>query len=223
MRSVSVILLWSLFIENFSFINTSVQRRITHGTNPPSFSYPYTTQARLYLITPKNVPYLCTGTIISDLVVLTAAHCVEGKDRLFVLYNKFTVRGLSYILSKKWYIHPDYKIKNLDLALIVAQESMKLNDKVQAAYPERWIINPEDLRVHSRPSLMCGWGVTEKKRLSDSVKCLKYTKLDQECLNPEEDASFSWCFSSPPSPDGKNDTWSNACSGDSGAGIFPGN
>lgn len=70
MKSISYIIFINL-VYNF---HTNVgQRRVSHGTRPPAFSYPYTSQVLIEAHISGVPAYsICTGSIISDLIVLTA-------------------------------------------------------------------------------------------------------------------------------------------------------
>lgn len=214
MKKLLILCFLQLLAEYSSLANKLVQRRVTHGTRPPSFNYPYTSQARLFLDAKNGKTFACTGTIITDQVVLTAAHCLEDKIKIVVGYKSFILTKLKKIPSIKWYIHPTYEINNnLDLGLVVTLRSMKLTNNVQAAHPGRWIINSDSLHDHSRPSVLCGWGQIAEGVIGPGMSCVRYPVLDQECLTADDSPDINWCFYTPRSPYGENDTWSNACYG----------
>lgn len=60
----------------------------------------------------------CTGTLIAPNAVLTAAHCVEDGGR-----QTFEVNGKTYTASRT-VIHPDYRSKDVDLAVMVLTENV---------------------------------------------------------------------------------------------------
>lgn len=224
MRQQLIVLLYFIlnnFVQSSSNPNDFVQRRVAHGTRPPSFTYPYTSQVRLALIHRDSNRYTCTGTIITDMVVLTAAHCLKDFVNITVGYNGFTIQALTLIKAKRWFVHPFYQTKDLDIGLIETETSMKLTSSIQASYQGRWITSTAELAAHSKPSVLCGWGEHEN-RVAGDLSCIKFTRLDQACLLYQHDPEFSWCFYYPRAPNGGENTYTNVCYGDSGAGIFPG-
>jgi secreted trypsin-like serine protease len=98
----------------------SFSHAIVGGTNASTAEYSFVVQIDIG----KNAQYSCSGSMIRDKWVLTAAHCVEGFKAKYV---KVLVGAQKYysdegdqVTAKRVIVHPDYNMinGNNDVALI---------------------------------------------------------------------------------------------------------
>lgn len=154
-------------------------RRVQFGYTP-NFTYPYTSQVKVQSITNfenKLIVYNCTGTAITDLVVLTVAHCIYKHDSVQVGYGSFRASRLKFISAIYWTVHPDYlstTVKSVDLGLILLGDSIRFTDSIRPIRP-RFVLENErgsDLQdVTNVNTTLCG-KFTAGKSFRNSVKII---------------------------------------------------
>lgn len=171
------------------FILINNNRRVAYGTLPPYFSYPYTSQVWLNLTEELSSTY-CTGTIITDLMILTAAHCLDNKIKVDIYYGSFQRSTSKRLSGKRWWQHPKWLKDRLDIGLIVAEESLSLTLHIRIAEPGSWITE-RIFDNESRPSLLCGWGLQENNHLN-GLKCMMFAGADQKCLYNADYLEYEW-------------------------------
>lgn len=93
----------------------------------------------------------CTGTAISDRVVLTAGHCVLGAKNIRLRFEAAKDR---FFQTKNYVVHPDYKQKGSpDIALIF------VNEKIPSAVVRAQLAHP-DTRLKSKQTMVTyGFGI----------------------------------------------------------------
>ena len=145
---------------------------------------------------------LCGGVLISDLEILTAAHCVNGRttDELVVIIGSDNalseLRQLNYKTLFKIELYPLY-YKNMeiekaikhssDVAILTLEETLVLSSKVNPiCLPS---LDESEETYEGKEAIVAGWGKTETGETSE--KQLMHVKVpiisNTECLT-----FYSW-------------------------------
>ncbi|XP_055631315.1 coagulation factor X-like [Toxorhynchites rutilus septentrionalis] len=176
----------------------------------------------------RSDSYACGGTLISELFVLTAAHCVLNKDngyelsknRIFVRLGVHNLDAINTRSLQQHSVDRIYKFSNFsrdvlkdDIALIELSTVVQFNEYVQPA-----CVNLiKDLSGDNGTAI--GWGVTEDDETSAVLKKAQMPAInDVTCLasnralfgNTLDDSIFCAGYT--------NGT--SVCNGDSGGGLF---
>lgn len=174
---------------------------------------PDSKRAILLIIRKGDSDFVCTGSAISDRVILTAAHCVKGagKGDVTAIFHPEMACDSGYdrtrmtISSEDMTIHEKYdggtKAKN-DLALI------KLSSPIPASYPIATIYDGTT-PLSSDQVLMIGYGVTNEQG-GDSMKLRKTIKSYKED-SAVLDHRIGFL---------QNNSTGGVCSGDSGGPVY---
>lgn len=239
-------ILWS--IAQISFAQISPQPRIINGNIASEAQMPW----QVALVTnPLDAyqSYVCSGSLIADRWVVTAAHCAEQLKKLdkdyYVLVGTNNLQDSQQgqiIKVKQAYIHEQYnnRIYNNDLALLELERAVdfiKCGKNCQTID----IINPTLEKQNALIASMtqiAGWGVLEDCDNSQSLVCqqyagqmmrnpalypttLRYTTVKlANCLSSsslysaQQITQNMLCAESP-----MQDSLTDACYGDSGAGL----
>jgi trypsin len=105
--------------------------------------------------------HTCGGIIISPVTILTAAHCIFGRENF-----KFQIRAGSDLKSQggqiinvtKMFLYEDYQQSGFynDIAILKLQSRLQINSKVQPIQ-----VAPRGFKVpDNAPLLVSGWGTT---------------------------------------------------------------
>ena len=162
-------ILWS--IAQISFAQISPQPRIINGNIASEAQIPW----QVALITSPLDPYqsyICSGSLVADRWVITAAHCIEQFEKqnrdYYVLIGAQNLQSIQLgqiVKVKKGHIHEKYnnRIYDNDIALLELEGAVDLI-KCYKNCQTIDIINPimEQKNVLMNDMLqIAGWGVLE--------------------------------------------------------------
>lgn len=140
--------------------------RIIGGMDAPDHAYPHQVSLQR---NPGNLTHFCGGSIISEQFVITAGHCVHGKEPEGVIVlagtNSRSDPGVDnggdgvYIECAEFFSHPEFSINTMyaDVALIKLRKRITFGDTIQPIeLPE--VDQPDPISV-----TVSGWGYTDYK------------------------------------------------------------
>ncbi|XP_063923461.1 uncharacterized protein LOC135137673 isoform X2 [Zophobas morio] len=207
---------------------------VINGTDAKKWAYPW--QVAIYDKNTKDL--ICGGSLLSENVVLTAAHCVlisdySLKDDIILVvgnyYSKYKhsedksaqdVNSIKEIFVPKRYRGRDQNYKN-DIAIVVTREKFVITDNVRPIcidLDSRYLANAIKKSMNG---YVTGWGFTEEDGKPATVlQELRVQPVDySSCLN-----TLSFDFKKFLSRDklcaGHLNKSMAVCKGDSGGGLF---
>ena len=197
--------------------------RIVGGSNVPSGTYPWF--ARL-----SGAGYLCGGVLISENLILTAAHCVYKKEALLEKSASFLIGALCYpyrlgyncgqdvedIAISKVIIHPDYNNETLenDFAVIRLKHASNINP----VELDRTGISSFYTIDQSLFSIGFGLEGASEKNVPSKLKHVQLPFVpDEECVAAYQETQMIF---DPVSMLCAADVGEDACQGDSGGPLY---
>ncbi|XP_014223157.1 chymotrypsin-1 [Trichogramma pretiosum] len=166
--------------------------RMLHGVDAEKDEFPY----MAFIKHRKYNEFICGASIIGKRLILTAAHCVDGRKSFQVVVGTHNRQDGTAVAHKvkKIFVHGDYKsssgnfIENnnvfekdekleSDIAILLLKDDVIFNDKVQ---PIR--LAPADYKVKNvTEAVISGWGYYSKReKLAKTLQKLKVTMVHHD-------------------------------------------
>ncbi|XP_069701693.1 chymotrypsin-2-like [Periplaneta americana] len=188
--------------------------RIVNGTDAPLGKYPF-----MLSLQKSNFGHFCGGSILNEIYILTAAHCVSNEDasKLSILVGTVDLRdgGERYNVEAIT-VHEDYNVTNNainDIAVLKLQSAISFNEDVQPVkLPAQMEPTPD-----GTPATVIGFGYPYSD--GDVMQHLQQVDIivysDEECQAIHNDAPHdsNICAGVPEGGKGQ-------CSGDSGGPLI---
>ena len=167
---LKVLILISLFIlgcqpaKHYDYSDpyvATVRHLIVNGTEIDADIFPRT----VALVAPERTYIFCTGTIISDDLIMTAAHCVTGVQgkKFYIMYGCKQLQGCNNLIGvQKLSIYPGYdKTKKHwnDIAILLLDRQVPLDTKIHTLHPSQY----SELLKRGTEVIIAGYGRSSDK------------------------------------------------------------
>lgn len=165
------------YIKGFIFlaiVGLTIATPITESDAAPSYQYLY--QVSLYSV--ENNEHFCSGSILSDQLILTTADCVKARATadFAVKYGtpRLSAEGKT-ITVEKVVLHPEYKADTLENNIALVFTSAKMDLKKGVAETVGLPGSKANMGDHG---FVSGWGGTKVS----NFQCLRL----KNCFNASE-------------------------------------
>lgn len=187
---------------------------IVYGEPAVTGQFPY--QVFLEIYSPENLKSYCSGSVISDQWILTAAHCFQQTVGFLAIMGSVNPPNGNWIamFGNEFYVHEKYDPRTTANDVTVAKLPQKLPFGVNIAPVQ--IATDAEQNYYGDVAVASGWGKTLDADLGIGPN-LQYTTLkvisNQECffLYPSRIFSSTLCAA--------GTTRGSTCRGDSGGPL----
>ncbi|XP_070497368.1 uncharacterized protein [Chironomus tepperi] len=179
----------------------------------------------------KTNQFFCGGTLVSNNMVVTAAHCVKGKrnihdfkpEDMLVLLGVYDIsrtneKGKITSNVKAIRVHPDWNIHvdsyDADIAVLILETQIQFNRYIRPVCLD----GQHSVIVQASSGITVGFGKTETSVISNIAKKLELPIIDHHKCSQSDDI-FQYILSSRTFCGGYGNG-SGVCEGDSGSGLF---
>ncbi|CAG9792313.1 unnamed protein product [Diatraea saccharalis] len=200
---------------------------IVNGQSTKPGDWPW--HAAIYRLEKFKIDYICGGTLLNNIFVLTAAHCVTSRgspvlpETRNVILGKYNLVGGDISPQEKGVhqiiVHNEFNPSKLDndIALIKLKSEVTFSDYVQPACV--WYSDAnKKLPSGTLYGTVVGWGFDQSDSLSSSLQQVTIPKQSETTCIKSNPSFFSRLLNSQKFCAGFNNGTS-ACNGDSG-GAF---
>ncbi|KAG5670673.1 hypothetical protein PVAND_000921 [Polypedilum vanderplanki] len=126
--------------------------------------------------------HFCTGSVVSNWYVITAAHCVAGRaaSTIHLVLGRVTLDGLTGMNRQGFRVvtHPDYNVNTMqfDVSLVQVSVIITFSTTVQSIFVGNSFIG------EGLPAKVSGWGSTSQEigPTSNNLRTLDTTTISNE-------------------------------------------
>ncbi|XP_017776728.1 PREDICTED: serine protease gd-like [Nicrophorus vespilloides] len=194
----------------------------------PTHSGEFPWLVAMFYLAEKAYAFRCSGSLVSERHVVTAAHCLKMPDKAISTEEVLMVLGKhnlknwaaksTIVSASRFIIHPDYKtVGDADIAVIVLERTVQYSPTIKPLC--LWEENTGLDSIIGHDGIVTGWGRDESgKDTVDEPLQIKIPVVSQEtCLR--SDSRFFKITSSRTFCAGRRDG-AIPCTGDSGGPFF---
>ncbi|XP_044731355.1 brachyurin-like [Chrysoperla carnea] len=156
-----------IFLQSVTGTSTLIRKpRIIGGNNALESQVPW--HAHIFMFNEKGEKFTCGGSLISNNVVLTAAHCIIGYKFYELIFGEDEYEEIVLVNSKQVIPHQNYSTTTFeyDIGIINLPISIDFSDDVHAiSLP---LLSETQMNYANKFAITCGWGRTSSKANSES-------------------------------------------------------
>ncbi|XP_077284928.1 CLIP domain-containing serine protease B4-like [Arctopsyche grandis] len=204
---------------------------VTLGQQVERGDFPWHIALYLYSMNKLSISYHCGGTLMSNSIVITAAHCVTAHNapmapnRFAIALGKFDLYskepGAIIIKVSQVIVHENYGYTSLqnDIALLLLETKVNYNEYIQPVC--MWEeANTNKQSVFNVVGKVPGWGKNEREELSQYLYAASVPIVDDLICFQSHEAFYSKYLTNKTICAGyPRGNGTNVCNGDSGGGL----